>query len=189
MGEVAPDHLGGYVPGGDEATWYPHLWRYLVREFQVATMLDIGAAEGLTVDYFSGLGVDAYGIEGVPQPHDRVLRHDYTEGPWTGDPFLPARFDLGWSCEFVEHVEARHARNFIATFQLCDMLLMTHAQPGQAGHHHVNCQPAAYWTRRLERAGYVLDEGMTRETRLVARLNPSPWNHYAERGLAFRRRG
>ena len=35
-------HLGGNIAGGDPASFYPGLWAWLVSEFKVKTVLDIG---------------------------------------------------------------------------------------------------------------------------------------------------
>jgi hypothetical protein len=181
-GWVVDGHLGGYRPGGDEATLYPDLWTWLVESWGVRSMVDVGCGEGIAVDHFAALGVDALGVEGIPQEHSLIVTHDYTTGPLYFDPK-----DLVWSCEFVEHVEERYVDNFLATFACGLDVLITHAEPGQAGYHHVNCQPADYWIERMRVIGYDLDPGLTRMTRSLAACNTSPWNHYARSGLAFHR--
>ena len=35
-------------------------------------------------------------------------------------------------------------------------LFMTHAIPGQPGHHHVNCQDSSYWIDQLAKKKYKL---------------------------------
>lgn len=179
---VTAGHLGGYVAGGDPATFYPELWAWLAR-FHARSLIDVGCGDGAALRYLRGLGCDAVGVEGVPQDDPSIVRHDYATGP-----YVPGReFDVCWSCEFVEHVEERYVPNFLETFRSARWVLMTHADPGQAGHHHVNCRTSLYWTRRLREVGYELDETMTRVTRGLAAANRNPWNHYLRSGLAFRR--
>lgn len=208
-------HLGGYVPGGDAATMYPMLWHWLVAERGVCSVLDVGCGDGAALAAFQKLGCCTLGIDGVPQESASIATHDYTAGPFDlsvcpacghahspascgGDPSgvcgtdgcgcgvgRLSRYDLVWSCEFVEHVEARYLPNFLATFRLGDLVLLTHAEPGQEGHHHVNCQPAGYWRGAMAAIGYREDSGLTRVTRALAGANPSAWNHYARSGLAF----
>lgn len=93
--------------------------------------------------------------------------------------------DLVWSCEFVEHVEEQFVRNFLATFACAKYVLMSHALPGQDGHHHVNCRSADYWIGALAAIGYKHDETLTQVTRELAAQNTVPWNHYKRSGLAF----
>lgn len=181
---VALDHLGGYVVGGDEATTFPHLWTWLVRDLGVSSVLDVGCGDGVALSYFRALGAHALGIDGVPQDDPHIACHDFTVGPYAGEI---DDFDLVWSCEFVEHVEERYAPNFLEAFRRGRLVLMTHADVGQGGYHHVNCRPAAYWIGAMAAIGYALDEETTGNARRVAGLNPSPWNHFARSGLAFRR--
>lgn len=189
-GMVVDGHLGGYVPGGDPATYYPDLWRYLVETLEVRSVLDVGCGDGVALREFASLGCHVLGIDGIGQEHPDIIEHDYATGP-----FLPAihdetpdEFDLVWSCEFVEHVAEEFADNFLATFACGKLVLMTHAEPGQAGWHHVNNQHASYWIQRMEGMGYLLDAKLTNKTRELARLNEHGSNHYGRSGLAFHRR-
>lgn len=174
-------HLGGYIPGGDPATHFPDLWKWLVDERNVRSVIDIGCGEGLAMKHFQQLGCRVTGVDGVKQANHLILEHDYTHGPLS----IRDHFDLAWSCEFVEHVEEQYVPNFIATFKCANAVLMTHAEPGQPGHHHVNCQPASYWIDVMADAGFRFDEAFTQDARARAALNTYPINHFARSGLAF----
>lgn len=182
-GMVVDGHLGGYIPGGDPATVYEALWQALIDD-GVESIIDVGCGDGVALRYFAARGVTVVGVDGIEQPDDRILQHDYTTGPLA----LPEA-DLAWSCEFVEHVEERYIANFARTFQCARTLLMTHAMPGQGGWHHVNCQPSTYWIDRLSEYGFEYDERLTKWSRDLAGLNPHPANHYARSGLAFQNLG
>ena len=179
--EDAP-HLGGFQVGGDHATFYPELWRWLVTEYGVRSVLDVGCGEGHALTVFRDAGAQAFGIDGIPQPDSSVCVHDYTEGP---SHCFYRDFDLVWSCEFVEHVSEQFVRNYLPDLWKAPLVLMTHAEPGQHGWHHVNCQPADYWRGIMAAGGYRVDDNLTRLTRELALINPSPWNHYGRAGLAF----
>lgn len=180
---VMAGHLGGYVAGGDPATQYPDLWAWLVRWRGVRSVLDVGCGDGQALRYFRDLGCDVLGVEGVPQDDPDIVEHDFTLGPYVP----PREFDLCWSCEFVEHVEQAYEANFLATFSCAALVLMTHADPGQPGHHHVNCQTGEYWVEKMQGIGYELYPLLTTATRRMAAANDSPWNHYARSGMAFER--
>lgn len=155
----------------------------MVKTHQIRTVIDVGAGEGLVVEYFQMLGCDAVGVEGTPQAHRSLVQHDYTVGPYD-----PGRdFDLGWCCEFVEHVECAYEDNWLATLARCEIVLMTHGDPGQGGYHHVNLHFSPYWVDRLRTVGLEWDEPLTVLTRKLAGVNPSPWNHFVRSGLAFRK--
>jgi 2-polyprenyl-3-methyl-5-hydroxy-6-metoxy-1,4-benzoquinol methylase len=180
-----PAHLGGFTPGGDEATIYPRLWQWLVSEVGVESVLDVGAGEGIALDFLAGIGVEAVGVDGVDLGHPKIIVHDFTTGPCLASHALDV--DLVWCCEFVEHVEERFLPNFLPMLACGHLVALTHADPGQPGHHHVNCRPAVYWQGVMAAAGYVLDEQLTRDARAQAAANPSPWNHFLRSGLMFRR--
>ena len=87
---------------------------------------------------------------GISRGNVRFIVHDYVNGPIENLP----EYDLGWCCEFVEHVEEQYSDNFLETFKRCKVLVMTHAVPGQQGFHHVNCQDSDYWKFKLMERGY-----------------------------------
>lgn len=181
--DTTASHLGGYVSGGDPATQFPDLWDWLVWSLGVRSVLDLGCGDGQAVQHFRNLGCDVLGIDGVPQDDIDIIQWDYTEGA----PVIDREFDLCWSCEFVEHVEERFMTNILDSMRHCDKVLITHAEPGQAGHHHVNCQAPTYWIEMLSTIGYRLDVQLSDQTRRLAAINQNPWNHYLRSGLAFRR--
>lgn len=170
--------------GGDEATWYPELWEFLVLAAGVGSVVDVGCGEGHSTREFERLGCTVLGIDGVAQNDPSIVVHDYTEGPLRPD----ASFDLCWCCEFVEHVEERYVPNFLATFAAADLVLLTNAEPGQAGHHHVNLQTQDYWRGALAGIGYTEDVVLTQVGRILASVNRSPYNHFVRSGRAYRRR-
>lgn len=178
------NHLGGFWPGGDPSSWYPELWRWLVREQGVRSVVDVGCGEGHALGFFRELGCDVLGIDGVEFEDERTFVHDYTTGPLN----LGARYDLCWTCEFVEHVAEEYVPNFLPTFRAADLLLMTAAIPGQRGHHHVNLHTPDYWRELIESSGFELDLHLTAVTRRLSLENEAFDNYYARTGMAFRRR-
>ena len=47
---------------------------------------------------------------------------------------------------------------------------MTHALPGQPGHHHVNCQPIEYWVAVMQAFGFETDELHTNAIRKASTM-------------------
>jgi SAM-dependent methyltransferase len=187
-GMMTAGHLGGYVVGGDNATYYPGLWDWLVDTWEVRSVIDVGCGEGHALSYFRDKGCKVLGIDGIPQDDPDIITWDYTNGPGNIITGVLGMYDLAWSCEFVEHVEERYVPNFLATFACAKYVLMTHGQPGQPGWHHVNNQPSDYWRGAMAAIGYEYDEVLTAQSRGFASMNTDPYNHFRRAGLAFRRR-
>jgi SAM-dependent methyltransferase len=196
---VKDGHLGGYIQGGDPGTWCPQLWSSVVREFQIQSVLDIGCGEGHSAKFFHDLGCEALGIDGCRQAIEdsvipgHVIRHDFCDSP-----FMPERkYDLIWSCEFLEHVDEEHLPNILATFAHAGkMILLTHAFPErrarlrqrrERGHHHVNCQPSSYWIRHIEALGFECRVDHTLRARTITLADYPGINHFARSGLLFMR--
>jgi SAM-dependent methyltransferase len=194
---VKDGHLGGYIHGGDPGTWCPYLWSWVVKEFQIQSVLDIGCGEGRSTKFFHDLGCEVLGVDGCEQAiHDSVIPehvvlHDFCEGP-----FVPERsFDLIWSCEFLEHVGEEYVPNILGTFaHAAKVILATHAFPERKsrarskrhhGHHHVNCRPSSYWIRHIEGAGFECQVAGTRRARTMTLADYPGINHFARSGLLF----
>lgn len=175
-------HLGGYHRGGDPLSWYPEMWEWLVESENIKSVLDVGCGEGHALHFFEERGCRVAGYDGIAQDHARIYLHDYTQGP--ADEWASGRndFDLVWCCEFVEHIEERYLPNVLPTFCCAPLVLMTHALPGQGGHHHVNCRIDEYWLGVMAAIGYAHDRVLTMRTRELAGGGYYEWS-----GLAFRR--
>lgn len=164
---IHPDrpHLGGYNPDHDgQGTWGPELWQKLIDDLGIKSMVEIGSGLGDTVRWFREHGVAAVGIEGEPTAarESSAILHDYTRGP-----FAIPEVDLVWSAEVVEHIEEQYIDNFMRTFQAGKHVGLTAAQPGDAGHHHVNCRSPDYWIEVFKRYGFVYDREYTRALKRV----------------------
>jgi SAM-dependent methyltransferase len=177
--------LGGNLIGGDPHTYHPALWDYLRDEFDVKSVLDLGCGEGHCVRYFNEAGVKAIGVDGLKQNIERAVApielHDLRHGPYT----LPV--DLVHCCEVVEHIDAIYLDNLLRTLANGAVIAMTHALPGQPGHHHVNCQSADYWIGKLEALGYEFLKRQTQagKDRIAA---TGSWTYFIQSGLILRRK-
>lgn len=176
-----PD-LGGNVRHGDPWSYTPELWRFLVGRFGLRSMLDVGCGEGHAPLFFHRLGVIAHGIDGLPLNVHRavypIALHDLLTGPY----IMPV--DLVWSCEVAEHIVEDKVGNYLDTLVNGQVVAMTHALPGQWGHHHVNCQPAEYWIEHMRRRGYRLDPTFLTFRQIATR---DPKNFFQDTGLVFLR--
>lgn len=165
------NHVGGCNIYGDPTCECPKTWKHLVNTLGVKSVIDVGCGFGFHTKYFKEiLGCDVLGVEGSSKvvdicllPED-ILCHDYTTGPYVPEKV----YDLCWCIEFVEHVDEQYVNNFIETFKKCKFLAMSHGLPGQAGYHHVNCQPPEYWINLLKKSGFILMNDLTSTCRQLS---------------------
>jgi len=167
-------HLGGFMHHfdnplwGDPGTWAPEIWNKIIKDFGVKSVVDIGCALGHSTLYFSK-STKAVGIEGSTFAiraavfKGQIIKNDYV----ISAGLTTEKFDLAWACEFVEHVEEKYMNNFLSDFKHCKHVAMTHAIPGQPGHHHVNCQDASYWIKVMELNGFEFEADYTNELRAL----------------------
>lgn len=158
-----PSHLGGHLnkTHNDRGTL-----TFLINEYKIKSFLDIGCGPGGMVSLAGMRGLEAVGIDGdweVPKEKDtNIVIHDFTTGPCLT---TKASFDLGWSVEFLEHVDEKYQDNYMQAFARCKLVVCTAAGPGAPGHHHVNCQPQEYWYKVFDKYGFDYDDAVTQRIR------------------------
>ena len=177
-----PD-LGGNLLHGDTQAIMPQFWKFLLDRFAPRSVLDIGAGEGYALSYFNRAGIIAHGFDGLPRNAETarhpIAVHDLTAGPYR----YPC--DLVHCVEVVEHIEEAYLDNLLQTFMNAPVVVMTHALPGQRGHHHVNLQPQDYWVGKMAEIGYEL--AMDNDKfRAIAKTENAD-SYFAKSGLVFLR--
>jgi SAM-dependent methyltransferase len=137
------EHLGGSIVGGDPLTFSPRVWNYCIDRFGVESVLDIGSGSGNAALYFYRKGLRVLAVEGLVESVlgslYPAIKHDITKEA------VITKVDLVHCQEVVEHIEEQYLDNLLSSLTTGKYILMTHAVPGQGGHHHVNCQPSEYW--------------------------------------------
>jgi len=188
--QVLDGDLGGCAesPIGDPQSWVPSVWSGMLETWDVLSVLDLGCGLGYSARWFRERHVDVTAVDGSPVVASRAITeielHDFTTGTLPGT----REWDLCWCSEFVEHVEEMHLPNILDAFRRCRRVALTHAVPGQSGHHHVNCQFSGYWIKALEAVGFRYDVGMTHWLRAVAN-DAHPHSYFGWTGLVFERIG
>jgi cyclopropane fatty-acyl-phospholipid synthase-like methyltransferase len=181
--EGLPEHLGGHE---GETHVDDGALSYAIDKFNIRSMIDIGCGPGGMLELAMDKGLIVWGVDGDDKVVrsdkilDRFYKHDYSIGP-----YIPSRFDLGWSVEFVEHVDKPYMPNFLETFKVCHYVIMTHALPGQPGHHHVNCMPQEYWFGVMEAINFELMVDETNEMRHASTMKE---RYIRQQGFLFRNR-
>jgi SAM-dependent methyltransferase len=181
-------HLGGAYASGDANTIMPDVWGYLLTKYPIRRVLDVGCGYGQAMRWFADVGdCDVIGLDGdttcAASDPNHIRVHDFSAGPWAS---TSEDFDLAWSAEFLEHVDEKFLPNIMSAFARARLVVVTHAEPGQPGHHHVNCRPTNYWIERFAEHGF---EHLPNETALL-RATDRKHATYGRRTLTvFQRRG
>lgn len=186
---VLEGHLGGFYTTVDKSSHCPKMFKYLIEKLNIKSVLDVGCGMGYQMQEFMKYCDDVMGIDGSVYAKqnspvkENIFQHDYTIGELETED----RYDLCWCCEFVEHVEPQYVDNFLSTFAFCKYVAMTHAIPGQGGHHHVNCQPKEYWIENMKRYGFEYDEDFTQILKNISKEREDHLTHFSSTGLFFRK--
>lgn len=166
--------------------------------------LDLGSGTGAMVNFARKMGVDAYGVDLINGPEHWFMHHDLTQPlelsysvntgqplyipPWTkendvlADQRLPVTFPLITCLEVAEHLHADAAPILVATIarhmSVGGLLIFSAAPPGQAGEHHVNCQPARYWRSLFYEHGISYRDDYTRQLSHLLGYVTGPSSHW-----------
>ena len=173
--------LGGNLHHGDSLTITPVLWQALIDRFAPRSMLDVGAGEGHTLAFFHRNGVIAHGIDRLEQnvamSRFPIALHDLTTGPYV----YPC--DLVYCVEVVEHIEEKYIDHLFDTLTNASIVVISHALPGQKGHHHVNIQPERYWLEKFANRRYRLAEDNIYFRDLARQEKPG--SYFSQSGLVL----
>jgi len=132
-------HLGGFVEidlGGIS----PFLFRHMVTDLGVKSVLDVGCGRGFSTSWFAMHGADVLCVEGshdavtrsvLPDPANQLVEHDFSRGPWWPD----RTYDIAWSVEFLEHVNLQYHFNYVAALRKAAVIFVTSSNG--PGWHHV----------------------------------------------------
>lgn len=115
----------------------------------VSSVVDIGCGVGTWLSEFKRSGVSKVkGYDGGMPAEENLLldAEEYSKIDFTlGFPKIE-KYDLAISLEVAEHLNKKHAQDFVDNFcSLSDVLLFSAAAPGQGGMHHVNERWPSYW--------------------------------------------
>ncbi len=180
--DISRPDLGGNLRHGDPATFSPNVWQYVLERLAIRSVLDIGSGEGHAAHWFHRQGVASYACDGLELNVQRAVYPTILLDLTTESLRCPV--DLVHCVEVLEHIAEQHVDHLMQTLTNGRYVLVTHAVPGQDGHHHVNCQPPQYWVQVFAQHGYKLLEPHTACIRKLAAQEMPP-TFFAQSGLLF----
>ena len=187
-GEGDKPHLGGFLSNGvDMMGVSPTIWKYMVEELGIKSILDVGCGRGISTSWFHLHGLEAHCVEGshdaiqqsllTPQSLSWVaqknlgqtstglpslVEHDFSRGPWWPEKTV----DAIWCVEFLEHVGRYHHANLLPTFRKAALIFATHSMWG--GWHHVEVHDSDWWITKFQSYGFVYSPHLTTTVRDLA---------------------
>jgi hypothetical protein len=170
-GDGDKKHLGGFTEF-DTAGVSPRVWKAMIQEFGVKSLLDVGCGRGTSTTWFLKHGVDVLCAEGshdayektfLPDPATQMVEHDFSRGPWWPEK----TYDAVWAVEFLEHVNLQYHYNYITAFRKAALIFVSSSRWG--GWHHVEVHKDEWWIRKYELYGLRYDEKLTARVRDLAR--------------------
>jgi len=154
--------------------------------FHFNSVIDFGCGAGGLLSYFENHGYEVRGVErniaaldeAVISPTNIVI-HDLRTS------YEPERkYDLATAIEVVEHIPSKFVPTLIQTFvRSANHVVLTAAQPGQGGRHHVNEQEPQYWAEQFEAVGWTREE--INESQLRRSFDDDIPQFYADNLLVF----
>ena len=157
---------------------------YLFQFYKPNSVVDIGCGSGSWLRACQDLGVGT--IHGVDineveeqtlfVPRNVIDIFDFSNLASQEEFVSSQKYDLAISLEVAEHLEPQNAVSFVKYLTLfSDVVLFSAAHPYQHGVHHVNCQPASYWSSLFNKEGFVCIDIMRRQLMFEPQLADCYW--------------
>jgi SAM-dependent methyltransferase len=160
-------HLGGFTRYDGHGV-SPYLWRQMMKELGVHSVVDVGCGRGTSTTWFLYQGLDVLCVEGshdavtktlLPDPRSQVVEHDFSRGP-----YWPAKtYDAVWSVEFLEHVSRQYHYNYMTVFRKAAIIIVTSSRWG--GWHHVEIHDDEWWIQKYESYGLRYSDKLTEKAK------------------------
>jgi len=158
-------HLGGFTQL-DPAGISPNVWRHMMQQWNVHSVLDVGCGRGISTLWFQTHGAKVLCVEGSHDATQKsflhpnvVVEHDFARGPW-----WPAdTYDVVWCVEFLEHVSRQYHFHYLTAFRKAAIVMATSSRWG--GWHHVEVHYDEWWIQKMTAYGFIYSEELTDQVR------------------------
>lgn len=156
---IGPDTIydDQYYEKMNQEAWFRDSDRFadaLIAEFDPESVISLGCGTGRNLSPLYERGVSVHGVDGsVKAIKNGMIPRDYLELHDLRDPYSPeSEFDLVLCIEVLEHIPAKFADVVVESIvNSGEWIVVTAAEPGQGGTHHVNEQPHSYWKQTFRK--------------------------------------
>lgn len=135
--------------------------------------LDVGCGTGAMVELAFRMGVNAWGLDIIPNRFHRIKQHDLRQ-----KFSIDTKFNLTTCVEVMEHIDKQYedaALESIAAHTIPgSILVFSAAGPGQGGIEHVNLKLGNVWRTKLYDLGFSYRHDFTTKMQMAANLIMSP---------------
>jgi len=181
---ILPKRLPHHLSGHGMKTWVDKgAFNKILEKIDIKSFLDVGCGPGGMVNYVSKSSIDVLGIDGdesiIREQNHLFVIHDYCYGAYVPNKV----YDLGWSVEFLEHVDKKFQNNYFETFKKCKYVFITHAPKNTKGYNHINLEEKDYWIDTFKKYNFEYEEDFTKEIRKASSIEK---NFVKDFGLFFR---
>ena len=210
-----PVHLGGYKATYDSSGLSPAVYRYLISNVGIKSIVDLGCGLGHTISWFVYHGVaHATCVEGSPSAISKsILQNTQVQAKatqyasvssslfsslWQSSttPNLLVEHDFTRGPWWPEHtVDLVWANAFVQQVSLPYMTnyfaamskaaIICMTVPQYAGWHHVEIHSTQWWIDRMERFGGFVFDSSLTDQLQKVARNESSWDHEAPNGRTY----
>jgi len=129
----------------------------IVKKYDVECALDIGCAIGMHLRELQCRGVITCGFEGSMKAVENAVIENIWQMDIRNNMSVNTSADLVISIEVAEHIHPKYADNSVSLLSSSlwrdGVAIVSAAEPGQLGTHHVNLQRKDYWVSKFSDCG------------------------------------
>lgn len=139
------------------------LTKAIAELYHPKSVVDLGCGTGLYLFPFGSSDVELLGVDISEAAFDnrtRCMDRKYLKTMDIAEPSfsLPHKFDVALCLEVLEHIGNEKTKVLMENItKASDILIVSAAQPGQAGLNHVTLEPPEYWNKLFMEKGFKRD--------------------------------
>lgn len=193
IGILGPEHIYDmeYYKKRNEGEWLEgarEISSVIDNEFSPESIIDFGCGAGVHLKYFYEQGKHIKGIDGNKHAKScSVVPEEFIEIYDLRDKYrVNEKYDLVICFEVLEHIPERFDDNLVDSLaDAGDIVVLSAAEPGQGGTHHINEKPREYWIKKFKQRNMSYQKEKTNI--LANKMNPNKGKWIPENLFVFKK--